>query len=469
MKVSRRLLILLFVLGLIAAACGGDDDSSETTAASSDSGTTETTAAPSDDGGTETTAAPSDDGGGDDMAPPAVDIGVDLDAGTIKIGMLSDLTGGFGPLVTPIVAGHEAYWGNVNANGGVNGLQVELVVRDTVYDVTNHVTLFEELKDQVVAFGHSTGTPQTLAINEDLQSDGILAIPLTWYSGWSDPGINANLLPHGAPYCIESMNMIEYISDVAKESGIANPTLAIATVPGDYGLDSAEGAKLAAEALGIDIVHDGSGTIIPGQDLLPVADAIVGSGANLVWVTANATLFGEIYGGAIAQGFEAIWSGAGPNWSPALLDSPLADALQRDYIGTFYLSPWGSDSAGMQEMMAVIQGANPDAPPADFYAEGWVEAKIMHEALLKAYELGDMTQAGVVAAAKSLEGIDFDGMAPSETYFGEPNDIVQRQSMIFRPDAAMRAAGGTGTNMIEAAYTSPTAASFVFEGACYEL
>jgi ABC-type branched-subunit amino acid transport system substrate-binding protein len=456
---------LLFVLVLVAAACGGDDESSETTAAPSDDATTETTEAMDDS--TETTEAMDD--GADDMAAPMVDVGVDLDAGTIKIGMLSDLTGGFGPLVTPIVAGHEAYWGNVNANGGVNGLQVELVVRDTVYDVTNHVTLYGELKDQVVAFGHSTGSPHTLAINEDLQSDGILAIPLTWYSGWSDPDINANLLPHGAPYCIESMNVIEYISDVAKDSGIANPTLAIATVPGDYGLDSAAGAKLAAEALGIEIVHDGSGTIIPGQDLLPVADAITSSGADLVWVTANATLFGEIYGGAIAQGYQAIWSGAGPNWSPALLDSPLADALQRDYIGTFYLSPWGSDSPGMQEMMAVIQGANPDAPPADFYAEGWIEAKIMHEALLKAYELGDMTQAGVVAAAKSLEGIDFDGMAPSETYFGEPNDIVQRESMIFRPDVAMRAAGGTGTNMIEAAYTSPTAASFVFEGACFEL
>ncbi|MCP4308538.1 MAG: ABC transporter substrate-binding protein [bacterium] len=465
MKVSRKLLVLLFVLGLIAAACGGDDTAETTTAApSDDGGTTETTAAMDDGDTTETTAAPSDDGG-EDMAPPAVDVGIDLDAGTIKIGMLSDLTGAFGPLVTPIVAGHEAYWANVNANGGINGLQVELVIRDTVYDVTNHVTLYEELKDQVVAIGHSTGSPHTLAINEDLQSDGILAIPLTWYSGWTDPDINANLLPHGTPYCIEAMNMIEYIADVAKETGIANPTLAIASFPGDYGLDSMAGAKLAAEALGIEIVHDGSGTIIPGQDQLPVADAITGSGADLVWITANATFFGEVYGGAIASGFEALWSGAGPNWSPALLDSPLADALQRDYYGTFYLSPWGSDSEGMQELMAIMG----DAPPTDFYGEGFVEAKIMHEALLKAYELGDMTQAGVTAAAKSLEGIDFGGMAPSETYVGEPNDIVQRESMVFRPDAALRAAGGTGTLMIEAAYTSPTAASFVFEGACFEL
>ena len=172
------------------------------------------------------------------------------------------MTGAFGPLVTAIVAGQEAYWAKVNAEGGIHGLQVELVVRDTVYDVTNHVTLYEELKDQVVAFGHSTGSPHTLAINEDLQSDGILAIPLTWYSGWTDPGINANLLPHGAPYCIEAMNMVEYIADVAKENGVAEPTLAIASIPGDYGLDSMAGAIIAAGELGIEIVDEDTIAVI---------------------------------------------------------------------------------------------------------------------------------------------------------------------------------------------------------------
>ena len=460
----RRLGILLFVLALVAAACGGDDDSSDTTAASGDSGTTETTEAMDDS--TETTEAMDD---GDDMTPPTVDVGVDLEAGTIQIGMLSDLTGPFGPLVSAIVAGHEVYWGNVNANGGINGLQVELIVRDTVYDPVNHVQFYEELKDQVVAFGHSTGTPQTLAINEDLQSDGILAIPLTWYSGWTDPDINANLLPHGTPYCLEAMSMVEYLQGVAQENGIANPTMAIASIPGDFGLDAMAGALIAANELGIDVVSDGSGTIVPGQDQTPVADAIVGSGADIVYVTATPGLFGEVYGGVVAQGYQALWSGAGPSYNPVFLDGALADAVQRDFYGSFYLSPWGSDSAGMQELMALFAAANPDAPATDYYGEGFVEAKIMHEALLKAYENGDMTQAGVLAAAKSLESVSFNGLAPTESYAGEPNDIVQREIIVFRPDGDARAAGGTGTNLIEAAYTGSVAANYQFDGACFEL
>ncbi len=465
---KKRIGILLFVLALVAAACGGDDDSSETTAAAADSGTTETTEAMDDGGSTETTEA-MDDGGSEDMAPPAVDVGIDLDAGTIQIGMLSDLTGPFGPLVSAIVAGHEVYWGNVNANGGIHGLQVELVVRDTVYDPVNHVQFYEELKDQVVAFGHSTGTPQTLAINEDLQSDGILALPLTWYSGWSDPDINSNLLPHGTPYCLEAMSMVEYLAGVAAENGIASPTLAVASIPGDFGLDAMAGALAAAEALDIEVVSDGSGTIIPGQDQTPIADAIVGSGADIVYVTATPGLFGEVYGGSIAQGFQALWSGAGPSYNPVFLDGAIADAVQRDFYGSFYLSPWGSDSEGMQELMALFAAANPDAPATDYYGEGFVEAKIMHEALLAAYDAGDMTQSGVLAAAKSLEGIDFKGMAPSETYSGAPNDIVQREIVVFRPDAALRAAGGSGTNLIEESYIGTVAANYDFTGACYEL
>ena len=123
----------------------------------------------------------------------------------------------------------------------------------------------------------------------------------------------------------------------------------------------------------------------------------------------------------------------------------------------------------MQELMGMFEVANPDAPPTDFYGEGFVEAKILHEALLKAYEMGDLTQAGVLAAAKSLESVDFNGLAPTERYVGDPNDIIQREIIVFRPDKALRDAGGTGTRLIEAAYIGDLAASYEFTGACFEL
>jgi ABC-type branched-subunit amino acid transport system substrate-binding protein len=252
-------------------------------------------------------------------------------------------------------------------------------------------------------------------------------------------------------------------------AGTENPTLAIVTLPGDYGLDAAAGAALAAEALGLEVVYDATGAVVPGQDQTPIAGEIVAADPDIVFAATTPTLFTEIYGPAIQQGFEAIWTGSGPTYNPAFLDSPLADAIQRDYIASFYAQPWGAGTPGMDELEALFAELRPGAPANDYYAEGFVEAKILHEALLRAYDNGDMTQAGVVAAAKSLETVDFNGLAPPESYVGEPNERLQREIVLFRPDVALRQAGGTGANIVEAAYTSDLAAGFEFTGACYVL
>ncbi len=450
MKPRRLWLWMAVVMGLVLTACGGGGGTTTEAATTPTTGATEET--------TETTAAPME---------IQTDFGVDLEAGTIKVGMLSDLTGPFGPLITAISAGIQSYWDQVNANGGINGLQVELVTRDTGYVVDNHVAAYNEIRDQVVAIGHSTGSPHTVAIVPQLAEDGMLAIPLTWYSGWSDPAINANLLSHGTPYCVEAQNTLGYIKTEALPDAT---TIAIASVPGDYGFDSANGAKIAAEALGLKVVYDGSGAINPSDEstLGVVADGIVSSGADIVWVATTPPTMAAIFGQALAKGFEAIWSGPSPAFNPAFVapDSPIKDAFAAQYIGGTYTANWASDAFATQREAFTAAGA----PATDYYAEGIIEATIVHAALVKAYENGDMTRAGVLAAAKSLESVDFGGLAPSERYAGEPNDRVQRAGYIFKPDPEGLAAGtSAGTIQIESQYTSDIAAAFEFTEACYKL
>ena len=459
MRIKSKWLAILLTLGLVLAACSpsGSDD---TTTTSGDDGATTTTS-----GGDETTTS-----GGDGTAPPLTDVGVDLDAGTIKVGLLSDLTGPFSSLVQLIVKGHEVYWDNVNANGGINGLQVELVTEDTGYVVDNHIQKYETIKDEVVAFGHSTGSPHTVAINAALQADGILAIPLTWYSGWSDTAINANLLHHGAPYCIEAMNVIGWLSD---QMGDAISTVAIASMAGDYGLDSHAGAKLAADALGLEVVYEGEGAIDVADEatLTAVSNEIVASGADLVWVTTTPTAFSTIFGGAIAQGFQAIWSGAAPSYNPAFIapESPIKDAIAAmTYWGSYY-SVWSHDEPGVTAAKDLLTAAGVTTPVSAYF-EGFVEATIMHAALEAAYNAGDMTQAGVLAAAKSLDNVTFDGLGPDETYVGTPNEQVQRSTLIWSPDPEGLASGANAGEAVEQAdYTADIAAAYEFNEACFQL
>jgi hypothetical protein len=230
---------------------------------------------------------------------------------------------------------------------------------------------------------------------------------------------------------------------------------------------------MVAEALGLEVVYDGTGQIVATDPatIADVAGGIAGSGAELVWVTTDPTSFGGVYGQALAAGFSgALWSGAGPSWNPALIgpDSPIAEPLANDFYISQYYTPWATDTPGNQMVRDLVEAAG--APPLDYYAEGVIEATIMHQALAAAYESGDMTQAGVLAAAKSLESVTFDGLAPDETYVGEANERLQRAQFISRPDLEGLAGGtSTGATLVEEMYTSPTAAAFEFTGACFTL
>jgi ABC-type branched-subunit amino acid transport system substrate-binding protein len=462
MRIKSKWLTLLLALGLVLAACSPSGSDETTTTA--DGGQEETTT--TEGGGEETTTTEGE------MMEIATDVGVDLEAGTIKVGLLSDLSGPFSSLVQIIVTGQEVYWENVNANGGIGGLQVEVVPVDTAYDPPTHVQRYEELKDEVVAFGHSTGSPHTVAINPDLQAEGILAIPLTWYSGWSDPALNSNLMHHGVSYCIEAMNLIGWLES---ERGDDLSTIAIASMGGDYGLDSHAGAKLAAEAAGLEVVYDGEGAINVADEatLTEVAGEIVASGADLAFVTTTPTAFSAIFGQALAAGYAGTWTGAGPSYNPAFIgpDSPIAEPIAASTFWSSYYGIWSQDTAGVTEAKDLLAASGRVEQPISAYFEGFVEAQIMHAALQAAYDAGDLTQAGVLAAAKTLENVDFNGLAPNEAFVGEANDQVQRISAtIWTPDPAGLASGEhAGEVAVAEDYTSDIAESFEFTGACYVL
>ncbi len=459
MRMKTRWLAILLAMGLVVAACSPAGDTTETTEAE----TTETTETPdTTEAAPGTTEAPDDDG------EIATDIGVDVDNKVIKIGYLSDLSGPFAALVGAINVGAEFYWAQVNGAGGIDGWTVEMVVRDTGYDTEAHTQFYEELSAETVMIGQSTGSPHTVGINADLQGDGILAIPLTWYSGWSDDSINANLIHHGMNYCVEAHNILGYIGDNNDVS-----TVAIASIGGDYGLDSAAGAVQAAATLGLDVVYDGSGAIVAAAEgpANPdeIANAIVAANPDIVFLTGRSQDTEAIYSLAIGQGLEAIWTGAFPTYSPRFIapGSPIAEQAARDFVLNMPWTPWAAGTDGINAFKDAVLGAG--IPATEFYTEGAVEATIIHQILAAAIASGDLTQAGVLAAAKSIENMNLGGLAPNESYVGDMNAQLQRVANIVGPDPEDLAGGGTGFALIEADYTHQSVADYDFTGACYEL
>lgn len=466
MREKRRSLALACALALVVVACGGGG-ATTTTAAE----TTTTTAAATTT--TETTAA-----------QIAFDIGVTED--TITVGLLADLTGIFSPLVQDIVVAQEVYWDLVNENGGIGGKTVELNIVDTNYNVDQHRTQYEAIREEVAIISQSTGSPHTAGVIDLMLEDDIVAIPLSWYSGWQDPAFDQSAaLELGTNYCFEGMNVVEFMSGMFEEENGAAPTWAVISFPGEYGQDGAFGAKHAITELGLELVYDGEGLVTPpGDDVdTAVITGIVGAAPDIVFATVNPGNMGQIMGGAAQSGFTGLWTGSVPSYDFRMLDSPVAPLVDAAYFQPGYNVLWGTDVPGMADLVDAMLAARPDVRPSDAFVIGWLEAKMTEEILRVAAESGDMTRAGIKAAALSIEGFGFDGLLPDQSYSppDDPNAYSTREIAMFDPDlAAYTAAGGsaqtigtapnggtTGSILLQDFFVGEVAAAYDFQGRCF--
>jgi ABC-type branched-subunit amino acid transport system substrate-binding protein len=444
MRATRKVIAMLLAASLVAAACGGDDDD--------------------DDAGGET---------GGDAVEVETDFGVTDDA--IRVGLLADLSGPFAALVADIVTAQQAYFDRVNADGGIAGRDVELEVVDTRYDVPTHQQFFQQMAAEddsgVVFISQSTGSPHTANIAQSLIDTDMIAIPLSWYSGWADPTLGQNALETYTNYCFEAMNALQFMADEGAQ------TVAIATFPGEYGQDSAAGAKMAADELGLEVVYDGEGKVTPPTATNPTPDnsavvqAIVDADPDWVWATVNPATLAVLMGQAAGDGFQGKWSGASPSYNDILLTSEVADLIDSSYWISTYTVTTGTDVPGMEDMISTIQAYDPEARTSDAYVYGWTEAMITDAVLRQAAENGDMTRAGVTEAAFQVE-VDFQGLAPNQTWEGEPNDYLVRESYIFKPSVANYnqaplGEGSTGTELVEGPFASPLAENYDFQAPCF--
>ena len=84
---------------------------------------------------------------------------------TIKIGVMGPLTGNVSVYGQAVVNGAALYLKQVNANGGINGKQIEILTEDEQGDATQAVNCFTKMVDEGITalVGDVTTTP-TLAV-----------------------------------------------------------------------------------------------------------------------------------------------------------------------------------------------------------------------------------------------------------------------------------------------------------------
>jgi ABC-type branched-subunit amino acid transport system substrate-binding protein len=437
-KSARRgLALALAAVTMVAGACSSktDDQESAATDAESSTGRTE---APGVDG-----VAPTAGG-----TPAEVETGPGVTADTITLGVLTDQSGPFAGASLGIAQGRQLFWDARNADGGVCGRTVEFDVKDHAYNAQNATSLYAAMEPEVLAFDELLGSPMIAALVPTIAQDSALTMAVSFSSSLLD---NPYVVVTGATYDIEMINALQWLVDNGRVA--EGDTVGHVYLEGDYGENALSGARYAAEQLGVTIAEQ---KVQPtDEDLTAQVTALEQAGAKIVLLTTTPPQAASAAAIAQANGLEMSFVGSNPTFSPALLASPAAAALQESYLMVSSIAPYASDAAGPTSVRDAFGASFADQTPTHFVLYGYAQGELMAQILETACAHGTLTRDGLLAAFQSLSNVDTEGLvAPMD--FSSPGQPSAREVLILKPDANVEG----GLTVVEDLFASPLAADF---------
>ncbi|MBV7380762.1 ABC transporter substrate-binding protein [Maritimibacter dapengensis] len=312
----------------------------------------------------------------------------------IKIGGAHDLSGIFAPFSVPAVAAAQAYFDQVNENGGVHGRQINYIVEDHGYQVPRAAQAANKLinRDQVFAMLLNLGTPHNLAMFQLMEPEGIPNVsPITAARQMIDPPAPWKFAGTSSYYDAT----ISALTFMAENEGTSKVCLMI--LPTDFGKEIAEGAyKLAEDGVievGEEIGHkpdesDFTGALGRVKDsgcdtvgmALGISQAInaIATARKLGMDDLKFYLSGAGFHTVVAKGLaqqgvmDGVYSGAGWQDLEARVGEPevaewiaqYKEATGEDYPGTGALL----GRSGAEIMVRGLEAAGPDLTRESFIA-----------------------------------------------------------------------------------------------------
>ena len=342
--------------------------------------------------------------------------GVDVNAKTINLGVLTPLSGIAQVIGKPLAAGQADYFKYIDANGGIDGWKVNLTTEDSKYDPQTEVQEYNQILPNVLFIAQSLGSPTTQAIESLADSQGVVIGTAAQDSAFVTHQVNAVI---GTPYAVDVANALYYVSQHAPSAKIG-----IIYQNDAYGQDGLKGYNAAKAAYNLNDVgyatYNVTDTSFTSQAL-----AMKGKGAQYVVLTAIPSAAAGIIGAAAVIGYTPQWILQGPAWSEYLMTSngtpsgtktPVYPVMQGQWV-LGYEAAWGDTSVpGMSQFLQVQQQYSPNQPPDGYYMYGYCLAVMEKDLLQKAISSGNLTRQGILQAKLNLGPVDFGGLIPSANY-----------------------------------------------------
>ena len=389
----------------------------------------------------------SDSGGGSSGAG-GVKTGTGVTADTITVGQLTDVSGVFAALGKSITQAEQLYFDQLSAAGGVCGRKINVVTKDHGYNVQNAVTLYQQMKDQVLGFPQVLGSPISAALLDQYTSDKVIAVPSAWASTLLT---NKQIMIVGTTYDYEMINAVDF----ALEKKLINKGDKVGHIyfEGEYGADALLGSQFAAQKNGLNLVE--KKIKATDTDLTAQVTDLKNQGVKAILLTASPTSTASVAAVDAGIGLNVPILGSNPDFSPGLLKTAAAPALQKLLYGVAsWQQPNGTDP-GTQKFVADYKAKYPDSQLDGGLTWGFGAAKAFTEVLKKACTNKDLTRDGLNAAFRTLSNVDTGVVAPLD--YSKPGASPSTKVYVFQPDASQ--AGGLKV-VSNGLYQGPTAPGY---------
>jgi ABC-type branched-subunit amino acid transport system substrate-binding protein len=354
--------------------------------------------------------AEGEDAGGAAGGEAATASDVGITETTVKVGAHFPLTGVAAPRYADIPTGAKAYFDYVNANGGVNGRQIEYVYKDDAYNPTQTSQVTNELvlQDQIFAMLGGLGTPTHSAVIDFLNSEGVPDLFVS--SGsllWDQPQKNPTTFGWQPDYEVEGKILAQYLAQNFPQAKVG-----LFVQDDDFGRDGEKGAREYLDAQIVSVQR-----YTPGNtDIAPQIAALQAAGADLVvgFAVPSYTALSQL--NALRLNYKPQWAYSNVGADLTLVGSLLArfsegaitDAgLLEGVISTSYLpNVTQKDNAWVQLFQKVWDEHGAEGDLNNFRIYGMSQAYTFVSALQAAGP--NPTREGIVKAVEA-GGKDFQG------------------------------------------------------------
>ncbi|CNF92910.1 urea ABC transporter%2C substrate-binding protein [Mycobacterium tuberculosis] len=370
-------------------------------------------------------------GGSGGTGEDGVKTGPGVSDDTIRIGAATDLTGVYAPLGKSLTQAQQMYFDEVNAQGGICGRKVELIVRDHGYDVQKAVAGYSEMQSSVIGLTQFVGSPMVTALNQRITSDKMFVIPNAWATTLLG---NTYIQVTGTTYDVDMINALDFLT---KEKGIKKgDRIGHVYFEGDYGESALAGSTYAADELGLTLVEQKIKAT--DNDMTAQVSALKDAGVKAILMSAGPKQSASLAGVARAKGIMVPIVASNSGFSPQLLQTPAAPALLKDFYLASAGAPISSDLPAIKKLADDYGKKYPGQPRDSAVVNGYTGAVIFTDALKKACEAKDLTRDGVIAAHRSTTAHDGGYGTPMD--FSKVDEPGTRKTYILRTDA--KALGG---------------------------